>query len=492
MNKFITYEMFGAIGDGMHDDMPAIVRAHEEANRLNLPVRAKEGASYYISPLAMTAVIKTDVDWTGAKIIIDDRQCENLRQPCFSVESSEEEAELKISSIAYGQTILENPTGRDLHIVVKNANHADYIRKGLNQDNGHPRADTFILYADGTISSPVSFDFEEITELHARPIPEKKLTLRGGEFTTIANQYESRYSYHARNIEIRRSNVEICDIKHYVTGEIDHGAPYRGFISILDCALVHVHDCLFTAHFIYWTIGSAKLPVAMGSYDINIGFACNITFSRCTQTTDIMDEKYWGLMGTNFCRDLTFEDCVFSRFDAHMGVSNCTLRRCKLGWQCLNAIGHGTFLVEDTDAYGRSFVSLRADYGSTWRGEIILRNCIWHPLSRNTKAPVQMPRSIFSAHNPGNHFFGYDCYLPNVIVDGLTIAAETEFTEPLYVFNDYTRSFKSLELTDTQPEETPYPIIPPRSVRIRNIAVGKPVDLCSNPALMPDTEFIAE
>ena len=36
--EFITYEMFGAVGDGVTDDMPAIAKAHEEANQCNKPV----------------------------------------------------------------------------------------------------------------------------------------------------------------------------------------------------------------------------------------------------------------------------------------------------------------------------------------------------------------------------------------------------------------------------------------------------------------------
>jgi hypothetical protein len=191
------------------------------------------------------------------------------------------------------------------------------------------------------------------------PLAKDTLTLTGGEFTTIANQAESKYNYHGRNIEICRSNVDIGHFKHFVTGEIDHGAPYRGFLSIVKTAFVTAHDCLFTGHFIYTTIGSAGLPVKMGSYDINAGHSANVTFARCTQTTDIMDSRYWGLLGSNFCRDMVFEDCNMSRFDAHMGVTNCTLRRCTLGWQCLNAIGNGTFLIEEVDAYGRAFVNLR-------------------------------------------------------------------------------------------------------------------------------------
>mgnify|MGYP003293324224 FL=1 len=156
----------------------------------------------------------------------------------------------------------------------------------------------------------------------------------------------------------------------------------------------------------------------MGSYDIRLDRTADIRISRCTQTTDIHDNRYWGLIGTNFCRDLCFEDCTFSRFDAHMGVTNCVLRRCRLGWQCLNAIGNGTFLIEETEAHGNAFVNLREDYGCTWRGKIIIRNSTWSPRGAQ--------RAVFSARNDGTHFFGYPCYMPDVMIDGLTVEEERQ------------------------------------------------------------------
>ena len=47
-SKYITYEKYGAVGDGVHDDMPAIVAAHEAANEKGLPVKVKSGKCYYI------------------------------------------------------------------------------------------------------------------------------------------------------------------------------------------------------------------------------------------------------------------------------------------------------------------------------------------------------------------------------------------------------------------------------------------------------------
>ena len=46
--KYVTYEEYGAVGDGVHDDQAAIIAAHQAANELGLPVRATDGKTYYI------------------------------------------------------------------------------------------------------------------------------------------------------------------------------------------------------------------------------------------------------------------------------------------------------------------------------------------------------------------------------------------------------------------------------------------------------------
>ena len=57
--KYITYEQFGAVGDGIHDDQAAIIAAHQAANEQGLPVRAADGKTYYIGRGDKVAVIKT-------------------------------------------------------------------------------------------------------------------------------------------------------------------------------------------------------------------------------------------------------------------------------------------------------------------------------------------------------------------------------------------------------------------------------------------------
>ncbi len=64
-----------------------------------------------------------------------------------------------------------------------------------------------------------------------------------------------------------------------------------------------------------------------------------------------------------------------------MGVANATIRNSTLGHQGINAIGSGTFIVENSTIRGNNLINLRSDYGSTWEGEFIIRDCIFVPRS---------------------------------------------------------------------------------------------------------------
>jgi hypothetical protein len=59
---FVTYEAFGATGDGVTDDLAAICEAHAYANTHNLPVKTRPDAIYHLDRLVLTAVIAADVD----------------------------------------------------------------------------------------------------------------------------------------------------------------------------------------------------------------------------------------------------------------------------------------------------------------------------------------------------------------------------------------------------------------------------------------------
>ncbi|WP_373515930.1 hypothetical protein, partial [Persicitalea sp.] len=416
----IVYSDFGAKGDGKTDDIDAIAAAHAFANQQGLPIRADRGATYYISGKERTVAIQTDTDFGTASFMIDDTEVQNRNAPVFLVSSSLQSFPLKgVSSLKRNQEKIDVSLSGPCLITVTDANVKRYIRFGLNQNNGASQTDIFMVDKNGKVdmNAPIIWDFDQITEISALPIDEKVLTITGGRFTTIANKAESAYTYYSRNITIKRSNVVIDGLEHRITGEGDHGAPYGGFIGIRDCANLTVKNTVLSGHKTYSTIGAAGKPVSMGTYDISATRALNVSFIDCRQTNDIDDRTYWGILGSSFCKNMLYDRCVFSRFDAHMGVANATIRNSTLGHMGINAIGSGTFLVENSTIRGSTLVNLRSDYGSTWRGELVIRNCTFVPAGGQPRSA-----SLIGGSKSGQHDFGYIAYMPErIIIENLKI-----------------------------------------------------------------------
>ena len=166
--KYLTYEEFGAVGDGVQDDLPAIVACHEAANREGLPVKAKDGAVYYVGGKAITAVIKTDVDFGTAKFIIDDRTLEDIESYVFSIESDYGFEPVKIDTLARGQKTLNVGKAGSYIVRVFDDTHPVFIRKGLNMNNGIATQDIFLVDAEGNISPSVNFDYPVVTSADMR------------------------------------------------------------------------------------------------------------------------------------------------------------------------------------------------------------------------------------------------------------------------------------------------------------------------------------
>ncbi len=490
--QFVSYRDFGAVGDGKTDDFAAIIAAHAHANEAGLPVRADEGDTYYIgNNRTASAYIKTDTDWTGASFIIDDSKVDidHRSTPIFIVNDDMESIDLTeygVKSLCEGQRSVVS-VGRDCYVRVTHPDKRIFIRKGPNQNAGSLQNDCFILRANGLVDekTPIIWNFDRIQTITAKPLPEKTLTLRGGKFTHIANQAESKITYYDSGINITRSRVCVEGISHYIEGELDHGAPYSGFLGINHCAEVEVKNCLFTAHRTYITYRAENKPVPMGTYDLGFGSAIGIKIENCSQTTDIMDRAYWGLICSNFCKDITLINCKFSRFDAHMGMTNATIRGCTLGHQCLNAIGHGLLTVEDSTLFGDCFIYLRFDYGSTWKGDMIIKNCTWLPAFRNGKA------NFIGGANHGDHDFGYECYMPqHILVDGLHVKDADESSNPeyngVYMLGNITR-----ENTDESFSYV-YPYHITKTLTIRNFTSdsGKLWQLSENPFMYRNTELL--
>ena len=481
----VHYSDFGAKGDGKSDDIDAIAATHAFANQHDLTVKANDQATYYISGKKRNAIIQTDTDFGSAAFIIDDRNVQDRTAHVFMVTSKLSPYKIEgLSSLARNQKKIDVPLSGPCIITVSDSSVRRYIRFGPNQNNGSQQTDIFFVDKDGNVdmNAPLVWDFDQITDIMARPIDANVVTISGGRFTTIANKAESRYTYYSRGLAIRRSNVIVDRLEHRVIGEGEHGAPYGGFVNISDCSGVKVRNTTLTGHKTYETIGSAGVKVSMGTYDISVNRALNVSFVNCRQTNDIDDNTYWGIMGSNYSKNLLYDSCVFSRFDAHMGVANATIRNSKLGHQGINAIGTGIFTIENTIVRGRNLVNLRSDYGSTWQGEMIIRNCTFVPSGGKA-----VSASLIGGSNSGQHDFGYTCYMPErITIEGLQIDDTNhpaEYNGPA-IFANFNPQF----INESYAEQ--FPFIRPKEIVLRNVKVasGKTLRLSDNTVMFKDAK----
>jgi len=411
----VCYSDFGAKGDGVTDDFDAIIAAHAYANAEGLPVQATPGAVYYIGDSDKTAIIQTDTDWGGARFILDDSAvANNSLGHVFAVASALNPVPVtNISTLKKNQAKLDWPIGMDAYVKAIDNTTTRYIRYVPDRQDsykGEAQADAFLVDKDGNVdpSTPIIWDFDNITSLVAYPVDPVTLTIRGGRFTTVVNQGGMPYS--TRNILVERSNVIMDGVTHDLEREATSTAVYfNGFIEIENCANVTAQNVTVCGH---------KPIDGYDGYEFMIQHSLNVTVKNCVQSNDINDGTLRGITGTNQCKNLVFDGVELNRVDAHKFVTGLTVKDSKIGWLGIVVTGQGTLLVENTRVCSDyKMITLRDDYGATWDGEIVIRNCEFVPGGGAKSDAV-----IFHGIPSRGHDYGYPIGLPaRITIDGLVI-----------------------------------------------------------------------
>jgi hypothetical protein len=169
-----------------------------------------------------------------------------------------------------------------------------------------------------------------------------------------------------------------------------------------------------------------------------------------------------------------------------MGVANATIRNSTLGHMGINAIGSGVLTVENSTIYGRNFINLRRDYGSTWQGEFLIHDCIFVPAGGNPTSAC-----LIGGFNSGQHDFGYTCYMPErITIENLHIddSNHPEDYQGPAIFSNF-----NPQMTDDSYQEK-FPYVITRDVILRNVstASGKNLRLSDNPFQFKDVKVDSE
>lgn len=446
VTRIVTYEEFGARGDGYTDDFFAIKAAHDFANECGQTVVGRRNATYRIHDItdengkANRITIRTNVDWTGVKFKIDDTdfthsQANNSAIFDIASDYSVEKITNKntINKIFNGNASVEegfcgklnwSDFGYAALIVVQNTTHRQYIRHGYDTLGSYQK-ELIVVDENGNIDkdTPFMWDYSTITNITIYRMDERHITVKGGEFTTIASNVPQTpadgVAYFTRRINITRSNTVIDGLVHLVTGELPgtkdvegpKGAPYSGFLYPQNCSNLIIKNSVLTGR---------KYSGLHGTYDFQASTVNNLRLENVKQSNYFKDDgvtptmdyrNYWGIGGTSYCKNMIYDNCLLSRYDAHEGLYNGAVINSTV---CnMELIGKGEMLIENTTftPISNTPIMLRGDYGCTWRGTITVKDC-------TINSAVKTNASLIST-GWYNHYFGYVCYMPNIILDNL-------------------------------------------------------------------------
>ena len=457
----VYYSEFGAVGDGVNEDFPSIKKCHDYANEHGLKVMADKGARYYIGDTdGVSATIRTDVDWQDATFIIDDKvispEAKSRTAHIFNIAPDTPLRRLGADSEpvkalnAMGGIKAEEiknigyAPGYPALLIVHDDNSTAYLRWGVHATGRpNPQLEIIVVDADGNIDpdTPFLLDFHGVTHIEEQRVDDRPITVEGGTFITVANSAPPAYTYYSRGICISRANATVKGVVHKVTEEGPIGAPYSAFFSPLNANNVLLLDLTVQAHKMYWDYeydkdGKViKVHSGMGSYDIGGRLSNKVTFKNCIQSNfykykeknvAFCELENWGIMGSNYCKNFCYDGCVLSRFDAHAGIYNVTIKNTTISY--IKLIGGGTALIENTkvvapEGLNAPFIELRGDYGSTWHGDIIIKDCEFINLHGKSSTYIHWKDDgVYLASVHWNNWpFGYTTYLPRFTIDNLKI-----------------------------------------------------------------------
>lgn len=413
----VNYKQFGAIGDGSTNDYQALYNTHIFANEHNLNVNGITNDVYYIGLCDNEIPVYTNVDFKNAKMVIDDTvENVDISKSIFRIMSQNTQQNLSILTIN-PQTKNIDLSGLNIKsnalVEIENAYKKQFIRKGKNADLGQNQFDSFRVGNNGGVIDTILWDFETITSAKIKEINDETIEFKNLNIETIVNEQTSIYDYVWRNIRCTRSNTIIKNIKHTLSNEETlTSKPYEGIIYISSCCNVLIENCQLSAHKTFYTTND----VPMGNYDIRVDKAIDVKLLNCKQINSIVDTTKWGVFTSNYSKNIIFDNCILNRFDAHKGVNNVLIENSTIGYQGIRCVGFGNLIVNNTKFIDTEIlITLRDDYGSFWKGNIILNN-----VTSDCKYPSNKDsRMIINGKNDGTHDFGYTCYYPNIYIDGI-------------------------------------------------------------------------
>lgn len=414
----VSYNQFGARGDGITEDWDALYNTHTFANKNNYTVIGLTSSTYYICEAREPIIIQSNVDWQNCTIIIDDTLLtmedtnhifyiksnlsstnlydsnQNILKP--QINKTDTTITSEVTNLTHDGGYIVEVFNRNKNIYIRKMDSSYTMDKNWESAERLAQQEVFRVDNKNNILDPISWDYlpNGYTSIVAYPIDTVPLVVSNATIITKMNNTNFEHNTN-RDFQINRSNVTINNITHLLENNLPT-SKYNAFLSVRVAANVNINNCNFSGH------------NRQGSYDINLYKALNVKLNHIRQINSIMDKSQWGIFASSLSKNIYISNSYLNRIDAHMGIYNLFVNNCIIGNQQIKIIGGGICKIENTTVYSdMAFLEMRMDYGSTFEGDIIIKNCKLTRIDPNNTNNC----SIIYTHNNGQWDFGYKCFL---------------------------------------------------------------------------------
>ncbi len=417
----VNYKMFGAVGDGRHDDGVEIKLAHQYAGKHRIPIVNPSG-EFWIKR-THNIPITTNVHWGQTTFHIDERYNSKRHahfavlndQPSQTLALDEETKAALLERIKPGVQIIPELAAYAGHLIsVVDANDRIGIRAGARYSKaGWAREELFYVEEEGRMVGDIAWEFKDFTSATAIPCNDNYLVIEGGGFYVSGDTPEDgSRGYHMLGISVERSRTIIR--QQWVglePGKRDVSLEPRGgfyrFDRVYDVILENIRAMPWEK-----TRPKPAESVEHGTYGISGARMLNCTFRNLTAEAGPVA---WGVFGTNLNKNFRVENCRLNRIDVHFHCWNLYVSNCTLGFKGITVTGGGDLFVENTVRHGNSFISFRQDYGAKWDGRIRLRGCTLKPGGNHTVSVLACRPGNFNHQYPVG--FGRSVTIEDLVID---------------------------------------------------------------------------
>lgn len=363
---YVSYEMFGAVLDGVHDDSSAVLSAHQYANSHNVPV-IQRGGRLLVNFSGVP--IKTDCDLALDFVITD-----STPNDAYVIQHDSTTDVTASLDIAAGANTVTDAVLKG-HFCVPYI-ESDALSLGIRNSGNIAHNVQFWhhqpLAADlnGNILTMYPWMPVSGTGIQLRGysrIDEKGVTIKGGN--VIVNKTNA-YGFPTL-FRISRNNTKVADFTVNCPTEINSKTSSGGLFAVHNCCNVLFSNINGLNH-------SVRASLAH-SYVIDIYGAWNVRIENC----NIM--QGWGAMASHFSDTVCMENCTFNRWDGHYGVFGTNIiHNCNFVGLGMIRIGYGSGSVDidgctcsqnsaDT-SLSNGFVSFRNDFPVYYQGTVYVRH----------------------------------------------------------------------------------------------------------------------